>query len=339
MPERLSETTLTLYAELLDQCLGAEGESTAGSYVSKAINGATYWYHQQSLGSGRKQQTYLGRETSELLETISRRRASRADEKRRRELVDMLVAGGMVREQAPVAQVLRTLAEAGVFRMGGTLVGTLAFGCYANMLGVRFEQQSLRTADIDIAHDPAVALAVAREPALDLPDRLRAIEPRFFAVPGLTPHEPSTSMKVRGRDLRVDFVTTAGRRRSAQPVMIPRLGIAAVPLRGIDYLIGDTSRAVILAHAGIVVNVPAPGRFALHKLWLARERTIAEQAKARKDLRQAEQLIETLAGDRADELTRAWNALDAHTGMRRVITSAWRERFPALESFVERSAR
>ena len=321
MIDRLSESTQTLYAELLDQVLAAEGENTAGSYVSKQINGTTYWYHQQSFGSGRKQQTYLGRETPDLLETISRRREARADEKRRRELIDMLAAGGMVREQASVGQVLRTLAEAGVFRTG-VLVGTLAFGCYANMFGVRFEQQSLRTADIDIAHDPRIALAVAREPALDLLERLQQVEPRFFAVPGLDPREPSTSMKVRGRDLRIDFVTPAGRRRPQQATAIPRLGIAATPLRGIDYLIGDTTRAVVLASAGIVVNVPAPGRFALHKLWLARERSVAEQAKARKDLRQAEQLIEVLEQDRPEELARAFTALEAHRGMRRVVQRA-----------------
>jgi hypothetical protein len=333
MIDRVSEATLTLYAELLDQCLAAEGEGGAGSYVSKQINGATYWYHQQSFGSGRKQQTYIGRETPELLEMISHRRASRTDEKRRRELVDMLVAGGMLREQAAVGQVLRTLADAGVFRMGGALVGTLAFGCYANMLGVRFDQQSLRTADIDIAHDPGIALAVAREPALDLPGRLRQVEPRFFAVPGLDPREPSTSMKVRGRDLRIDFVTTS-RRSSTQPVAIPRLGIAAASLRGIDYLIGETIRAVVLAAGGIVVNVPSPGRYALHKLWLARERSVAEQAKSRKDLRQAEQLIEVLAHDRPEELSRAAAALDRHRGMRRIIAGAFRERFPSMALFV-----
>lgn len=326
MIDRLSEATQTLYAELLDQCLAAEGENTAGSYVSKQINGGTYWYHQQSFGSGRKQQTYLGRETPELLETISRRREARADEKRRRELIDMLAAGGMVREQAAAGQVLRALAEAGVFRTGGVLVGTLAFGCYANLFGVRFEQQSLRTADIDIAHDPRIALAVTNEPALDLLERLRQVEPRFFAVPGLDPREPSTSMKVRGRDLRIDFVTTAGRRRPPQPAAIPRLGIAATPLRGIDYLLGETTHAVVLAAAGIVVNVPAPGRFALHKLWLARERNVAEQAKARKDLRQAEQLIEVLERDRPEELTRASAALGAHRGMRRVVESALHRR-------------
>ena len=321
MIERISEATQTLYAELLDQCRAADAEPAAGSYVSKTINGATYWYRQESFGTQRKTQTYVGRETPELLEEIACHRVARTDEQRRRELVDMLAAGGMLREQTTVAQVVRTLANAGVFRHGGVLVGTLAFGCYANMLGVRFEQRSLRTADVDVAHSPTIAMRGA--PAVDLPDQLRQIEPRIFAVPGLDPREPSTSMKVRGRDLRVDFVTTA-RSRTTAPVPIRRLGIAATPLRGIDYLIGKTAPAVVLGGSGILVSVPAPGRFAFHKLWLASERGVGEQARAAKDIRQAEQLIEVLQSDRPAELRRAWDALDAHRGMRRIIARRWR---------------
>ncbi len=320
MIERLAETTQTLYAELLDQCRAPDSDTPQGSYVAKTINGATYWYRQQSFGQGRKTQTYVGRETPELLAQIERDRDGRSDEQRRRQLVDMVVAGGMLREQPTVAQVVRTIANAGMFRHGGVLVGTLAFGCYANMLGVRFEHGSLRTADVDVAQSPTIAVA---QRTVDLPEELRKIEPRFFAVPGLDPREPSTSMKVRGRDLRIDFVTTA-RRANTAPVPFPRFGIAASPLRGIDYLIGETTHAIVLGGSGILVTVPSPGRFALHKLWLASERGVAERAKAAKDIRQAEQLIEVLESDLPDELRRAWDALDAHRGMRRVIAPSWR---------------
>src|SRR5690242_14102436 len=99
------------------------------------------------METGRKRQRYIGRESPEVLKTIRKasenRRALRSDEQRRRELVAMLAAGGMVREPATVAAVLRILDQAGVFRSGGVLVGTQAFSCYANMLGVRFDGQSL----------------------------------------------------------------------------------------------------------------------------------------------------------------------------------------------------
>ena len=117
---------------------------------------------------------------------------------------------------------------------------------------------------------------------------LPAHDPAFFAVPGLDSREPSTSFSVRGRDLRVDFLTPAGERRgSTKPVYLLDLRVAARPLYGLDYLIDQSVDAAVIAANGIRVNVPAPARFAFHKLWLAAERPASEAAKSKKDLRRA----------------------------------------------------
>jgi hypothetical protein len=331
--QRLPDAVLTLYAELLDQCVAAEADARAsgrqpGSFVSKTIRDATYWYIQRTAGS-EKRQTYLGRETPALLKWMrdagKARDAARTDETRRRELIRMLAAGGAARETGAVAQTLRILADSGMFRGGGVLVGTQAFTCYANMLGVRFDQQSMRTADIDIAHDAAVALAMSRdEPAVDVVGALRASEPRFFAIPGLDPREPSTSLKVRGRDIRIDFLTTAPKRPSSKPLPLPQFGIAAHPLPGIDYLLADATQAVVIGGSGVLVNVPNPARFALHKLWVAQQRNVSEQTKARKDVRQAEQVLEVLIADRPGDVTEAWRAAEERPGFAKVIKAALR---------------
>jgi len=288
---RLPETVLTLYAELLDQLRGAEAP-VSGSFVSKQIRGATYWYF-QTVAGGHKRQRYIGRESPEVLDRMKKasetRTAVAADEQRRAELVAMLAAGGMVREPAAVASVLRILDSSGVFRSGGVLIGTHAFTCYANLLGVRFEAQSLRTADIDIGHDP------------------RRVEPAFSVATGIDLREPSTSFRVRGRELRVDF-----RNAAARPA-------------GLDYLLADTVPAAIVGGSGVLVNVPQPARFALHKLWIAQQRPASEQAKARKDLRQAEQLIEVLTDDRSDDLRVAIVALQRRPSMMRSIRAALRK--------------
>ena len=290
---RLPETVQTLYAELLDQARAADAEPAAGgSYVSKTIRGATYWYLQQSAG-GRKRQLYIGRDSPELRERMriaSQQRSNvAADERQRRELIAMLAAGGMARESAAVGSVLQILADADVFRAGGVLVGTQAFGCLANMLGVRFEEGSLRTADIDVALDVSIPL-----------QRLATAEPRFFALPRLGARKPSASFKVRGRDLRVNFLTPGN----------------------LDYLIDEPVDAVVLAAAGVHVNVPAPARFALHKLWVASQRPASEQAKARKDRRQAEQLLEVLLSDRPEDVIAAYRAL--RPGMLRKVQKTLR---------------
>lgn len=322
--ERLPETVQTLYGELLDQVLRTDRDRAfaGGSFVSKEIRGTRYWYLQRMEGE-RKKQLYLGRETAELLgrirEAQGERTAGADDERRRRELVSMLAAGGAARESAAVVQVLRILANADVFRSGGVLVGTQAFTCYANLLGVRFEAQSLRTADVDVAH-PAIAVPRS-DGTRNMLDELRGADARFVAVPSFDPRDPSSSFRVRGRDLRVDFLTPATRQHRSRPVYLSHLGAAADPIEGLDYLLEDTIPAVVLGGSGVLVNVPAPARFALHKLWVARQRPASEQTKARKDQRQAEQLLDVLGEDRPEDLERAWAALDKRKGMRRRIAA------------------
>src|SRR5262249_7357618 len=154
-----------------------------------------------------------------------------------------------VRETAAIGVVLRILSDASVFRAGGVLVGTQAFTAIANMLGVSF------VVDVDVDCD-TVPLAL-KEPAVE--------QPRTY---GIDSREPSTSVKVRGRDLRVDFLTPAARSGSStKPVYLPPLRVAAQPLAGLDYVIDGSVDAAVIAGTGIRVNVPAPARFALHKLW------------------------------------------------------------------------
>jgi len=317
--QRLPETVHTLYAELLDQVLQAEAEAIAvglppsGSFVSKQVKGHTYWYLQRTV-AGRREQTYLGPDSPELLGWIDRVREARverrADARRRTELVDMLVAGGATAAMPAPGRVIQALGEAAVFRLGGVLVGTHAFLAMTNVLGARFEGRHVRTEDVDIAHDPRLAIALGpTDSPTDVPSALAEVDQRFFGVPGLDPRQPSASFKVRGRDLRVDFVTPRGRRPSDAPVELRRFRVAARPLEFLSYLLEDTIQAVVLYDSGILVNVPQPARFALHKLWLASHRPAAMQARARKDLAQAEALLEVLVEDRPRDLERAWAAV------------------------------
>ena len=333
---RLPETVHTLYAELLDQVRANDAEALAslkGTFVSKQIRERTYWYLQKSAGAG-KRQIYLGAESPELLERMreasSQRASAATDDRRRRELVTMLDAGGMYRESAAVGVVLRVLSEASVFRAGGVLVGTQAFTCIANLLGVRFERESLRTADIDVAHDGTIPLGFNEAPDVALLDRLRAEDASFFAVPGIDARQPSTSFKVRGKDLRVDFLTPA-HTKTRGPVYLHHLGVAALPVAGLDYLVASPVDAAVVVASGIRVNVPAPARFAFHKLWLSDVRTAAESAKVRKDLRQASQLFEVLADDRPGDLITAWEQLRARSKMFRGARKALKKLEPQLQ--------
>ncbi|MCP3960952.1 MAG: hypothetical protein GY719_24160 [bacterium] len=337
--QRLPESVQTLYAELLEHAIHAEAaEATlgaaTGTFVSKKVKGRTYWYLQRMEGD-RKRQYYVGPESESLLEWMRRakeaRSGSAADREVRSRLCSMLAAGGAMRETAPVAKVLRLLSDSQVFRWGGVLVGTHAFAAHANMLGVRFDQQTLRTHDVDVAQDPAIGIGIApHEPSSNVEKALEESGLGFHAVPKLDPRQASTSYKIRGRELRVDFLTPLFGPESNDPVYLPAFKVSAHPLRLLDYLIEYPSQAVIVGEAGILVNVPDPARFALHKLWTSSRRPVAEQAKAAKDLRQASLLIEVLLDDRPADLGLAWDAIKRSKSVARRTLKTIRRLDPEL---------
>jgi hypothetical protein len=61
----------------------------------------------------------------------------------------------------------------------------------------------------------------------------------------------------------------------------------------------------------VLVLVPTPARYALHKLLVSQTRSVVQQTKAGKDLQQAALLLEVLAEDRPDDLDEACAAFDA----------------------------
>lgn len=327
--ERLPETVRTLYSELLDQLIQSEAERLmipeAGSFVSKEISGRTYWYLQRLEGANRRQ-IYLGPDSPSLrawMDSVTeQRRRSRPDDRRRAEIVRMLVSGGATADATPFLQVIQVLADAKIFRVGGMLVGTQAFTALSNFLGVRFPSRFLRTMDVDVAQPPRIEVSLSEELGkIDLLERLRVHEPAFFAVPGLDPDCPSTSFKVRGRDLRVDFLTSG---KGEKPVFLPRFGVVALPMTHLDYLMEAPVQVAILGGSGILANVPDPARYALHKLWTTAERPLQEREKSKKDIQQATALLQLLIEEAPDDIRAAWHATAKRSGMRTAIRNASR---------------
>jgi hypothetical protein len=318
MIQRLPESQLTLYAELLDQMIPAAAAAVAegalaGAFTSKAIKGRSYWYLQRSEGS-KVRQIYLGPESPELLGWMERvtyaREVAEPDWTAMRRLGKMLATGGASTEPAAVLKVLKLLADSRVFHLGGVLIGTLAFRSYANSLGVRFQRAALQTQDVDIAQEPAIGVALARESStVELEKVIASSGLDLHPVPPLDRMQPSTSFKIRGRDLRVDFVTPLKGRETRRAVFLPAFGLSGTPLRHLDYLLAEIHQAVVFGSDVVLVNVPSPARFALHKLWISSRRSAALQTKSRKDRAQAQQLIEVLAEDRPDDLREAWDDL------------------------------
>jgi hypothetical protein len=307
----------TIYAELLERLAALEAERAIGhaqgTFTTKTVKGQTYYYFQHSDPGGKKRQVYVGKKGDALDAVVRRFEASRedvADERLSIErLVSLLRVGGAMTSDAPSARVLRALADAGVFRQGAVLVGTHAFVVLGNVLGVRWAGGSLRTQDVDVAAGFHMSVAVPAVP-MDVPQALENLEMGFVPVPALNRSGPSTSFKVRGSSLRVDLLTPA-RRAAAGPVALPALAASAQPLKFLDYAMEGWIAAAVVGEGGVEVNVPSPGRFALHKLLVAAERPAAMLTKREKDLWQAGQVLEVLFEDRPGDVEASWEALVA----------------------------
>ncbi|MGZ3423677.1 MAG: GSU2403 family nucleotidyltransferase fold protein [Polyangiales bacterium] len=305
--DRLPLGAQTQYAELVQTLLhdAAEGPTLrAGSLVPKTIKGRRYWYLQYR-GAGQSKQVYVGAESESLEPVLEKLRrdleAARARTEDRGTLVSMAVAGGAYAPTAAEGRVLRMLERAGLFRVGGVLLGTHAFTVFGNMLGVRWT-----------ARDDSIALALAEDVgAADLEAARRdpATGLELWPIPTFHHKRPSTSFKVLGTELHVDLLTPMRGRESDVPVRISALGAAAQPLRFLDYVVEETLPAAVLAGDGVLVNVPDPSRFALHKLIVASRRPVTEATKAQKDLTQATQLLDVLLDDRPGDVRRAAKAI------------------------------
>jgi len=221
----------------------------------------------------------------------------------------MARAGGAYLVSAAEADVLTRLAP--VFRIGGVLVGSHAFAVLGNMLGVRWLDSMVRTEDVDIAHDHRIAVALARDgESVDIARDLGDALPKFSV---LNPTEPATSFRVRGAEVEVEILTPLVGKERQRPIQIAALGAAATPLRFLDYLIEETQPGAVLGGSGVLVNVPRPGRFALHKLIVAsrRSRGALGVTKAPKDRAQASALLRVLLAELPGEITIAWKELSS----------------------------
>lgn len=316
MPTPLPLPLQTVYAELAERALMDATERDLlgdGAFVAKVVKGRRYWYWQQTdpgAPTGRRQR-YVGAETPELLERIGRHRQVRAEGKQRREMVVALRAAGLPGPDAMTGRVLAALETAGAFRLRAVVVGTVAYQIYGGLLGERLGLAASRTGDLDVAQFPSVSVAVEdRIAASDMEAVLRGVDPRFRLLPAPpTTARPMDARSTRygiGQEYRVEVLTpNRGPDTGGAALPLPALGAEGQPLRFLDFLIYREMQAVALHGAGVPVCVPAPERYAVHKLIVSRVRTM-DPAKARKDLAQASELIVALVRQRPYELVEAW---------------------------------
>jgi hypothetical protein len=295
--------TQTLYAQLKDEAIVFDsmvlGGGVRGSAYSISKDGRVYWYWQVSTPAGNRK-ALIGRDSEETRATIAKLESQRQDQA---ELLDglkrasaaFLASGGMANEPSHF-RVMDKLAMAGLFRKGLVLVGSHGFVSLGNALGVRWGSH-MKTTDMDFARSQSIAMAVPVDSGetLSVPDVAKSADSSFLLVPGLDLREASSTLMSRRTKVRIDFLTPLKPRQKPGTRYFSDIGIAATPLRFMDYLLsGQNFKGLIVGNYAIPVTLPEPARFAVHKLIIARERGPDGDMKAIKDLRQADEMIQAL---------------------------------------------
>lgn len=292
----------TMLAELGQRSLDAAWTSDfpqEGRFTPASIKGRKYWYFDIPDGHGGTKRRYAGPDDDpDIAQRVSDHKRDKDDLRARRRLVNTLTReGGMISPDAMTGDIVQALANGGLFRLRGVLIGTVAFQCYSGLLGVRLPMAAILTGDADIAQDYAISGEV-EDSLPSIVELLRDIDASFRPVPHKSGSAASSAFQ-NADGYRVEFFTS--NRGSDdyidKPAKMPALGGASAdPLRFLDFLIREPVRTTLLHRSGVPVVVPDPTRYAVHKLIVASRRHSDGQgpAKREKDLRQAALLFEAL---------------------------------------------
>ena len=319
----------TMFAELVQRT--HDGQFLAdfpleGWFVTVTVKGRDYWYFDLPTQEGKDKRSYVGPQSDEeITARVKAHKEIKDDLRERRRMVSTLRRAGLPGPDGFAGDVTKALADAGLFRLRAVLIGSVAFSTYAGMIGVRLPSSAMQTGDADFAQDFAISAGVedSLPPILEV---LQSVDPDFRAVP----HQADRAKVVafeNAKGYRVEFLT--GNRGSdeytGKPSPMPALGGASAEnLRFLDYLIYEPVRTVLLHREGVNVLVPAPERYAVHKLIVSSRRLTDTlgRVKADKDLSQASLLFEGLVKTRqSDAIAVAWEeAWDRGDAWREAIT-------------------
>ena len=302
-----SRAAQVAYQDLLRMHLDEAASEIIGSIEERRRNGRTYLYDRFRIGTEMKSR-YLGEDSPDLRDRLARAADLKAEaqerKKRMSRLARVLRAEGMIGTDRETGSLLLAFARAGVFRLGGTLIGTGAYGLYQGELGVRFDSDELaQTGDIDFASFERLSVALGDRVEEEPGEILRSM--KFEAVPGVYDRQ-IWKWRQSGGEAMVEFLTPAFGDEGIKP--LPALGVSAQALNYLNFLIAEPIHALALYRSGVLVQIPRPERFAIHKLIVASRRHGGpDEAKARKDRAQAEFLIRILAEDRPEDLAEAYD--------------------------------
>ena len=344
--ESLSAPAQSAYSDLLgvvrDDELARSIQHLSGTFNRKTVRGAVYWYFQYAdVAVAKQRQIFVGPDSREVRALVER--AGREPKGDLAALVKSAIALGCEASTSIHFKIVRQLNEIGFFRAGGLLIGTHAFLTYGNYLGAKWGVAG-QTQDVDFAHaGNEVQLALPATLEIETRSAIEALAEGFLPAMrgGAWDDEPTptaTFVARKDRTLKIDFLTPAKPGARGGAFKHQQLGVNLQPIEFLEFVLEDVTQTALLGPSGaVLVSVPAPARYALHKLLVHVRR--GEREKAPKDLRQAAALLEVMGP--GGELKALWRDLLSRGEAWKKAAGTGREKLkqlapslPALRSLV-----
>lgn len=316
--KELSHIDQVMFSDLVQKAFDAEFDENFpenGTFHKQNRSGREYYYYKayeptRGAGPTKTSLKYVGPANDpEIARRVEAFERIKTGYRVRRDLAARLRRAGFPQPTRLEGEVISELAKAGLFRLRATLVGSAAYQTYSGLLGVRLLGELITTDDVDIAKFYGISISID-ETMPDIEKVLRKADPTF--TPAFSPDGPSLVPGFKNaQGFKVEFITPnrGDADYSTRLAAMPSLGgsMGAQVLRFLDFLIRNPVRSILLHDAGVPVLVPAPERYAIHKLIVATQRNALSQDKVRKDINQASALIEAFgAVKRASDVGLAW---------------------------------
>lgn len=331
----LSTSAQTAFANLdtavHNSDIGRTIANLPGNFASKMVKGRRYWYYQAQATDGVPMQIYVGPDSENVKKLMEEKKASPSDH-----LLKLSKACQALGCQvAPLShgRLIKKLADFGFFRAGGILAGTHAFLAYQNYLGIQWAAGNA-TMDVDFTHaGKGMSIALPATLKIDTHKAIDSLGMGFFPVA-----DHAKYIKMDKQDFVLDFLTVIGK-SGKEPVFSKQLNIQPQPLKFMDLSVEDPLQTSLLTQGGaVLINLPQPERFAVHKLIVQGERK-NQALKSAKDVVQAAALMDWLLKNNPDILIdRIQKTLETGPGWKRRLLKGFKAlglKFPALSEEIQ----
>ncbi|HIP06445.1 MAG TPA: hypothetical protein EYG66_01055 [Mariprofundaceae bacterium] len=279
------KTSRLIYSNLMEELKSEIGFPSSGSVVAVQPKGITHFQHRIS---------YEG----ERLTLPIQADFKNSSFKTRSMMCSMLMAAGCNAPDRASLKAIELLDALGVFsQQKCVLIGSHAFSAIGNALGVTWDGHTAETKDIDMGR----MVRLSGQKPIKVVERLQKIG--FRPIPQLNHKHAPTNFKHKN-GMKIDFLTPMRGKPNTTPVLLNGTDIHAEPLRFLDYLIQEPQQAAVITRNGVLVYVPQPARYALHKCIIYYYRRDLD--KKEKDLLQAQSILTVLEESMPHLIKAAW---------------------------------